>query len=62
MPVRHQLLACNLVLLGWTLFMSYVCHDDEMLRRFDDYNPFLTQGDRASLAKRKECAVTVAVV
>ena len=23
--------------------MSYVCHDDEMLRRFDDYNPFLTQ-------------------
>ena len=50
------------MLLGWTLFMSYVCHDDEMLRRFDDYNPFLTQGDRASLAKRKECAVTVAVV
>ena len=29
--------------------MSYVCHDDEMLRRFDDYNPFLTQADRASL-------------
>ena len=34
----------------------YVCHDDAVLRRFDEYNPFLTQADRASLEKRKECA------
>ena len=32
-PVRHQLLCCNVVLLGWTLFMSYVCRDDALLRR-----------------------------
>jgi len=41
--------------------MSYVCHDDQMLRRFDDYNPFLTHADRAFLAKRKEFAVALSV-
>ena len=45
--MRHQLLCCNVVLLGWTLFMSYVCHDDALLRRFDRHNPFMTDADRA---------------
>ena len=51
-PVRHQLLSCNVVLLGWTLFMSYVCHDDALLRVFDDYNPFLLDADRRMLHAR----------
>ena len=51
-PVRHQLLCCNVVLLGWTLFMSYVCHDDSLLRRFDAYNPCLTEADRKMLEQR----------
>ena len=52
-PVRHQLLCCNVVLLGWTLFMSYVCHDDALLRRFDRYNIFLTDADRRMLLQRE---------
>ena len=51
-PVRHQLLSCNAVLLVWTLFMSYVCHDDALLRVFDDYNPCLTDSDRRMLRER----------
>lgn len=54
-PVRHQLLSCNVVLLVWTLFMSYVCHDDALLRAFDAYNPFLREADRKML--RERCVV-----
>jgi hypothetical protein len=51
-PVRHQLLSCNVVLLVWTLFMSYVCHDDALLRAFDAYNPFLREADHKMLRER----------
>ena len=51
-PVRHQLLCCNVVLLGWTLFMSYVCHDDALLRSLDEWNIFLTDSDRKMLERR----------
>ena len=51
-PVRHQLLSCNVVLLVWTIFMSYVCHDDALLRAFDPYSPFLTEADRRMLSER----------
>lgn len=57
MPVQHQLLACNGVLLVWTLFMSYVCHDDALLRRFDKWNIFLTDDDRKKLAAEPEDAL-----
>lgn len=55
-PVRHQLLSCNTVLLVWTLFMSYVCHDDALLRAFDTYNPCLTDADRKLLLQRASAA------
>ena len=53
LPVQHHLLACNSVLLVWTLFMSYVCHDDKLLRAFDDYNFCLTEQDRQQLKERQ---------
>ena len=53
-PVQHQLLACNGVLLVWTLFMSYVCHDDAVLRRFDKWNVFLTDDDRKVLKSKED--------
>eukprot|EP00040_Diaphanoeca_grandis_P036946 m.238398 g.238398 ORF g.238398 m.238398 type:complete len:271 (-) comp33722_c1_seq1:154-966(-) len=39
-PIKHQLLVANLAVFCWQTFMSYVCHDDSILRRLDKYNPF----------------------
>jgi hypothetical protein len=38
-PVKHQLLGANVCVLIWSVFLSFVCHDDSMLRTFDRFNP-----------------------
>lgn len=50
-PLRHQLMCCNGILLVWTTFLSIVCHEEAMLRFFDPYNPFLTPEEKQRYAK-----------
>ena len=38
-PVKHQLLVANVCVLVWSLFMSLVCHDDELMKRLDPIHP-----------------------
>lgn len=37
-------------MLVWSVFLSFVCHDDSLLRSFDKYNPFHHEKDIEFLA------------
>lgn len=45
-PMQHRLMFANGVVFVWTIFLSFVCHDDEMLRSLDWLNPFLTAAEK----------------
>ena len=53
-PVKHQLLVANLCVLVWSVFLSFVCHDDSLLRSFDRFNPFHREEDIEFLAAAEE--------
>jgi hypothetical protein len=36
----------NCVVFIWTTFLSFACHDDKLLRQFDDWNPLLTEVEK----------------
>jgi hypothetical protein len=55
-PIKHNLMFANCVVFIWTTFLSFACHDDKLLRQFDDYNPLLTEEEKQRSREMLEVA------